>query len=487
MNIPTTDYPALIEIINQTYTSGLNAILAAKMVGKNKMLVLGQDGSKQLAIELSPQNIAIKWINSGQKPPKKGAESFSEVSLDDALLNAAVVSMAQLAGIDLPISFSEAPVLDCEEEYAEGKAFKCSPKSISCKGRCISGWKVCREGLNPAQIKMVDKLLKSLKAEKAAGIEDGKAAKGLGFVQQVTAKMQELKADGKDYSFDLAVEALTPKFEPSKEEVKAPEKKPSKAVSGAVKAAAAKMTKSKPIKTPPVAPPPSAVPKTEKELVQMAKNTLLKVNGPIQKHGLSLSEARAIQSWAMSSSFTHKGEVYNRYKAMNRMLHDPDSIPDTLKPQLQALNELASRAYAKVPSITVKDVNEKLPTYQKIDEKDPPPLIRNIGGMKPEVVAAIVKAHKDAIGGEIIKPEHFATSHKKNGIAFTYPQVSFKIKAKWDGTGQGKDLEQYKNSGEREVMFPPGSRFRVVAVNAPEPTKLGSKTFEKVTIELEEI
>jgi hypothetical protein len=221
MNIPTTDYPALISIINQTYTSGIDAILAAKMVGKNKMLVLGQDGSKQLAIELSPENIAIKWINSGQKPPKKGAESFGESSHDDALLNAAVVSMARLVGIDLPISFSEAPVLDLDEEYAEGgKAFKCKPENISCKGRCISGWKVCREGMNAGQIKMVDKLLKSLKAEKAAGIEDGKAAKGLGFVQQVTAKMQELKANGEESDFDKAVEALTPKFEPSKGEEK---------------------------------------------------------------------------------------------------------------------------------------------------------------------------------------------------------------------------------------------------------------------------
>jgi hypothetical protein len=226
MNIPTTDYPALISIINQTYTSGLDAILAAKMVGKSKMLVLGQDGPKQLAIELSPKNIAIKWINSGQKPPKKGAESFSEVSLDDALLNAAVVSMAALAGIELPISFSEAPVLDCEEEYAEGgKAFKCKPENLSCKGRCISGWKVCREGMSEGQGKQLDALMKKHKAG------DPEAVAMVGKLQKIAAKLQEIKATGKEASFTqvgMAMKAANQKAVEGKApepEVKTPQAK----------------------------------------------------------------------------------------------------------------------------------------------------------------------------------------------------------------------------------------------------------------------
>jgi hypothetical protein len=232
MNIPTTDYPALIEIINQTYTSGLDAILAAKMVGKNKMLVLGQDGSKQLAIELSPKNIAIKWINSGQKPPKKGAESFGESSLDDALLNAAVVSMAQLVGIDLPVSFGEAPILDLDEEYAEGKAFKCSPKSISCKGRCISGWKVCRDGLIPAQVAQLNQALQSIKKAKSAGAVDEKAEGTLKFYQGSAAKLQQMKSEpgGENATYFKASIAYLKEREAKKQkemdEAEGPDEKP---------------------------------------------------------------------------------------------------------------------------------------------------------------------------------------------------------------------------------------------------------------------
>jgi hypothetical protein len=459
MNIPTTDYPALIEIINQTYTSGLDAILAAKMVGKNKMLVLGQDGPKQLAIELSPENIAIKWINSGQKPPKKGAESFGESSLDDALLNAAVVSMAALAGIDLPISFSEAPVLDLDEEFKEGgKAFKCKPENISCKGRCISGWKVCREGMNAGQIKMLDGLMKKYKqtGDEAVGQQ-------LDIIKQVTDKVQILKSEGKDFSFDKALDAVVGQQEVPKPIIEEPEP-----------ASVEEKIAPKQVKVPKKAGkkkagdnPLSAL--SEEELVAQAGPALNKWGVTIKKDDGTFSEIdkRALESWAGSGKYYSEGVGWHTiHETMNRAYYAPESLhPATLK-EIQAVNELTIRAYAKIPSITPEAFRDSLPKYQQgdFDTKNPPALFRNIN-LSSAQAQEMVDAHKKLIGKEITKPEHFATSARDGGIFGG--EVSFRVKAKWDGTGQGKGLENFKGGGEAEVMFPPGSRFRVIAVTDP--------------------
>jgi hypothetical protein len=518
MNIPATDYPALIEIINQTYTSGLDAILAAKMVGQNKMLVLGQDGSKQLAIELSPQNIAIKWINSGQKPPKKGAESFGEVSLDDALLNAAVVSMAQLVGIDLPQSFSEAPMLDLDEEYAEGKAFKCSPKSISCKGRCISGWKVCREGMSMKYAGILDDMLKRLKKAEKAGTVDEVAEASIAKFKAAAARLQEMRAAGdndadfqqvavmikkeKDLKAKMEAEAMKPAIDkilesPSADgdgtvgdslKAKMAEDEPMPSIEALAakakanilankkKAAAAKKLEAD-LKAEAEAEAkeelPKAKPKTDKALIKEAGNWIddEEDDEPYQnmrKDGLTDGEARAITSWTGIQS-----------RAMNRAIYTrgtSDAYSPSEQKSLDALNELAIRAYGKMKPITADSMAKAAAKEGHEDEWDPAqPIVSR--GFKPGVgegrVEAFLKPYQDALAGngEIIEKTYFASSYRSSVAEGFAGGIMFKITPKLDGTGRARYLEQYKEEyDEGEVMFTPGTKFRVKAVVPPNST-----------------
>jgi hypothetical protein len=519
MNIPTTDYPALIEIINQTYTSGLDAILAAKMVGKNKMLVLGQDGSKQLAVELTPKNIAIKWINSGQKPPKKGAESFGEASLDDALLNAAVVSMAQLVGIDLPISFSEAPILDLDEEYAEGKAFKCSPKSISCKGRCISGWKVCRDGLNAGQIKQLDALMKKSKAG------DVDAATALAQIKGFQSDLQNDEMASIDLIgltpselFDKAVkQAETMKDLFAKIGVKAKEKyeaealtkeklfdddpdisdeallasDPDAASTGpglpkeyydkkkAIEDEAAAVLKK--AKGKDYSQVPEAELKSQAGDLLMTKDIGSWIESKVQKGikaGMTRPEAEAVATWIGVDKIgygTWPDSVYTeRFKVMNQAIWGkgtPKALPADMQLKAEAVNELAARGYAKLPSITAESVKAKAAKRQIDTGKKSPfdvktPLSRSVQMSDP---AGFVKKYEDAVGKEVTEETNFATTHFKKLNFVEGANVVYKIAPKWDGTGRGKYIDDLKNSAsEGEIMFGPGSKFRVKAVIKPE-------------------
>jgi hypothetical protein len=65
--IPQADYPELIDIINETYTDGLDRILAAEIDDRDNIICLAQDGDKQLAIEITDSDIKIKLYNPTAK------------------------------------------------------------------------------------------------------------------------------------------------------------------------------------------------------------------------------------------------------------------------------------------------------------------------------------------------------------------------------------------------------------------------------------
>jgi hypothetical protein len=176
MAIPEADYPELVKIINGTYSDGIDKILAAKVTKGGEILVVAQDGLKQLAIQIKGDEIAIKSLS--QKAPKGVKPESFEEALD-------------------AFDWSETPAVaeedDSEEEYKEGTAFKCKPENISCKGRCISGWKVCRDGMDQGQIKQLDGLMKRYRRNKS----DVEAAAILGQIKykQSQAQKGELGAD----------------------------------------------------------------------------------------------------------------------------------------------------------------------------------------------------------------------------------------------------------------------------------------------------
>lgn len=58
--IPETSYPDLISLINETYTDRVEQILNAGVDDNENIVCLAQDGNKQLAIEITDNDIKIK-------------------------------------------------------------------------------------------------------------------------------------------------------------------------------------------------------------------------------------------------------------------------------------------------------------------------------------------------------------------------------------------------------------------------------------------
>jgi phage gp29-like protein len=66
--IPETSYPDLISLINQTYTDRVEQILSAGVDEAGNIICLAQDGSKQLAIEITDTDIKIKLFSPTEQP-----------------------------------------------------------------------------------------------------------------------------------------------------------------------------------------------------------------------------------------------------------------------------------------------------------------------------------------------------------------------------------------------------------------------------------
>jgi phage gp29-like protein len=61
--IPETSYPALIDLINETYTDRVEQILGAGVDDNGNIFCAAQDGDKKLAIEITDTGIQIKLFN----------------------------------------------------------------------------------------------------------------------------------------------------------------------------------------------------------------------------------------------------------------------------------------------------------------------------------------------------------------------------------------------------------------------------------------
>jgi hypothetical protein len=184
----------------------------------------------------------------------------------------------------------------------------------------------------------------------------------------------------------------------------------------------------------------------------------------MKKFGLDEKEAVAIATWIGVES---TGGVSN-YSLMNKALYAPDSISDpALKLGIDNLNAAAISGYAKIPSIT-NSVVAKLAAAKSASFWPDQDLSRHLSVPDP---VAFVEKYRAAIGNEISEPTHFATTHlpQLNWVEGD-ANITYKIKPKWDGTGQAKYIDNFKNgTSEGEIMYPPGSKFIVKAVVEPEP------------------
>jgi hypothetical protein len=83
---------------------------------------------------------------------------------------------------------------------------------------------------------------------------------------------------------------------------------------------------------------------------------------------------------------------------------------------------------------------------------------------------AFLAPYEAAVGKPEYKEESFfATSALKNSPFLSESNVIYEVRAKSDGTGQGKAVDKFKNGAdEAEVLYPPYSRFKVTGVERPE-------------------
>jgi hypothetical protein len=196
---------------------------------------------------------------------------------------------------------------------------------------------------------------------------------------------------------------------------------------------------------------------TQKDAVKIAR---------LEAAGLTQAEAAAIATWIGDGSYKKTGETEKRYALMNKGIYARPIPPPAVQARIDAANELAVKGYEKLPGITPDLVAAG--AKKKGEDFDPEaPLQRHVRIDNPQ---EFIKKYKDAIGKEITEETHFATTHLQNlDWIQSEANVAYRVVPKWDGTGRGRYIDGFKNSAsEGEVMFIPGSKFRVKRVLEPE-------------------
>jgi hypothetical protein len=195
----------------------------------------------------------------------------------------------------------------------------------------------------------------------------------------------------------------------------------------------------------------------------------------MQKLGMTEAEALAVASWTSQEMQFVPGSGYKtKYSLMNQAIYAKGSLPADLQAKIEATNQLAIQGYEKVQSITPKAVAAA--AAKKYEVFDPAaPLQKHIE--ISDNPAAFVQKYQDAIGGEITEDTHFGTTHlsKLDWVEAT-SNITYEVTPKWDGTGRGKYIDDFKNgASEGEIMFIPGTKFKVKGVLLPNtgtpPTK----------------
>ncbi len=391
-------------------------------------------------------------------------------------------------------------------DFASGGGKKCT-KGLSCGGSCISKAKVCIKAMNPAQKKQYGAIVKAVKAggdgaDKA--LEDFKATLG---GKKVDAKVETKKTD--DYTDLSDLNSTQQDFVAYMKDLGMSEQDIQQSIDGMKAAnktekelfspfglgnepmddglldltldeidafdpiAAGKaIGKSKKAKAAKSKNTPEY--DGEGELIDAAGDFLLTgktswVDAKMQKMqavGMTQAEAAAVSTWMGTETYSVPGSgTKSRYSFMNQAIYAKDSMPPEFQAKIEATNQLAINGYRKIPAITPEVVSQL--AQQKGEEFDPSaPLQRHLKFDDP---AAFIQKYKDSIGKDVVEDIHFATTHKQElDWVQNDSNVSFRVVPKWDGTGQGRYIDNFKNGmSEGEIMFIPGTKFRVKNVIEP--------------------
>lgn len=176
-------------------------------------------------------------------------------------------------------------------------------------------------------------------------------------------------------------------------------------------------------------------------------------------------EAYALATW-----------VGEKYRPMNAVLYGGDLDESVDRQAVETTTILAAKALHKLPSVTKKQIaaraKQKGYTKEQIEDETNQPLGRYLAIENPE---EFIKPYQEALKGDgtIRESTHFATTHisrEKFAFANENTTVTYKVNARLDGKGKGKYIDHYKNGMfEGEVLYPPQTKFRVVAVTPPDP------------------
>jgi hypothetical protein len=176
---------------------------------------------------------------------------------------------------------------------------------------------------------------------------------------------------------------------------------------------------------------------------------------------------------------------------MNKYFYDRPSM-DTFRAtesEVLATNKAAINALKRIPSITDDRIKQEISKLKGGDGAWQPgaPLLHHANITSTEGLQSIHDTYKKALNTGIDFPveKFLSTTYLQSGLD-TYKNQSnleIRITPRVDGKGSGKLVDEFKNGRrEYEVLYIPGSRFKVKNVIAEKTEKIN-----RLTLELEEI
>jgi hypothetical protein len=197
------------------------------------------------------------------------------------------------------------------------------------------------------------------------------------------------------------------------------------------------------------------------------------------------------QGMTAEESFALEGYIGGAYKGMNEVLYNSGAFQNgemtqnNLNFQFQmAVNKYAAAGLKKLPPTTIDDINKlESDFFGSSSYTADKPLIRH-ETIPKAILSSHIEKHRKAIenGEPLTKEQFFSTTFKQEGLDYFEEgaNVEYRIKAKLDGSGSGRLVDEYKNTAfESEVLYPPMTQFKVTKIT--ESKGQPAKT-EKVTI-----
>jgi phage-related protein (TIGR01555 family) len=208
----------------------------------------------------------------------------------------------------------------------------------------------------------------------------------------------------------------------------------------------------------------------------------------IKAYGATNEEANALVGYLEYNS-----------KSMNQYFYNRDRIAQAHQDRVKAWNKGAINALKRIPSITEEVIQTDIQREKRSGGwgemgKD---LIHNARIADQKVLDEIVKTYSRAKeeGTEIPLEKFLSTTYYQPGLPEFKEKSTMEIRItpKLDGKGGGKVVDEFKNAArEWEVLYIPGSRFKVKSVENPVVRTIKKKNGDieegrYLTIHLEEV